>query len=191
MRGNRYHPTRKVNTYRRNKVDYNYMKTAERSFRPDNFLTKYDDEEGIRWKGENTLEIDVKNAINKEFESWNKPFYCEVINPDAEIWEQQYKHVPDYDIEEGDYPSIREKLAMEDSKFDRNDKHQRIRVPSMKRSNKEWEKFYRLWPSVACEVAIGERRFIDGAKLKYIPLFKEILDKEWPIDAKRSYNKFK
>ena len=61
----------------------------------------------------------------------------------------------------------------------------------MKRSNKEWEKFYRLWPSVASEVAVGKRRFIDGAKLKYIPLFKKILDKEWPIDAKRSYNEFK
>ena len=61
----------------------------------------------------------------------------------------------------------------------------------MKRSNKEWEKFYRLWPSVDCEVATGERRFIDGAKLKYIPLFKNILDEIWPIDAKRSYNLFK
>ena len=191
MKGNRYHPTRKVNPYIRKKNDYRYMMSAERSFRPDNFVTKYDDKEGLCWKGQNTLEDDVKNAIIKEFKEWNNPFRCEVINPDAEIWEQQYKNVPDYDIEEGDYPSIREKLAMEDSKFVRNDKHQRIRVPSMKRSNKEWEKFYRLWPSVACEVAIGKRRFIDGAKLKYIPLFKNILNEVWPVDAKRSYNLFK
>lgn len=191
MRGNRYHPTRKVNPYRRGKVDYNYMKTAERSFRPDNYITQYDDKDGFWWKSQTTLEDDVKNAIKKAFDAWNNPFYCEVINPEAEIWEQKYKHVPDYDIEEGDYPSIRELLAQDDSKFDRNDRFQRIRVPSMKRSNKEWEKFYRLWPSVACEVAVGKRRFIDGAKLKYIPLFKNILDKEWPVDVKRSYNLFK
>ena len=191
MRGNRYHPTRKVNPYRRGKVDYNYMKTAERSFRPDNYITQYDDKDGFWWKSQATLEDDVKNAIKKAFDAWNNPFYCEVINPEAEIWEQKYKHVPDYDIEEGDYPSIRELLAQDDSKFDRNDRFQRIRVPSMKRSNKEWEKFYRVWPSIACEVAVGKRRFIDGAKLKYIPLFKNILDKEWPVDAKRTYNLFK
>lgn len=190
MRGNRYHPTRKVNPYRKG-VDYNYMKSAERSFRPDNYLTKYDDKDGFWWKSQATLEDDVKNAIKKAFDAWNNPFYCEVINPEAEIWEQKYKHVPDYDIEEGDYPSIRELLAQDDSKFDRNDRFQRIRVPSMKRSNKEWEKFYRVWPSIACEVAVGKRRFIDGAKLKYIPLFKNILDKEWPVDAKRTYNLFK
>ena len=194
MRGNRYHPTRREGRgwRRRNgKVDYNYMKTAERSFRPDNYITQYDDKDGFWWKSQTTLEDDVKNAIKKAFDAWNNPFYCEVINPEAEIWEQKYKHVPDYDIEEGDYPSIRELLAQEDSKFDRNDRFQRIRVPSMKRSNKEWEKFYRVWPSIACEVAVGKRRFIDGAKLKYIPLFKNILDKEWPVDAKRSYNLFK
>lgn len=201
MRGNRYHPTRKVNPYRRGKVDYNYMKTAERSFRQDNDMTKYDDEDykkmrGRRkylpyYSGNETLEESLTRAIKKAFDAWNNPFYCEVINPEAEIWEQKYKHVPDYDIEEGDYPSIRELLAQEDSKFDRNDRFQRIRVPSMKRSNKEWEKFYRVWPSIACEVAVGKRRFIDGAKLKYIPLFKNILDKEWPVDAKRSYNLFK
>lgn len=190
MKGNRYHPTRKVNPYRKG-VDYNYMKTAERSFRQDNDMTKYDDEDYKKMRGSETLEESLTRAIKKAFENWNNPFYCEVINPDAEIWEHKYKHVPDYDIEEGDYPSIREKLAQEDSKFYRNDRYQRIRVPSMKRSNKEWEQFYRLFPSIASEVAVGKRRFIDGAKLKYIPLFKNILDEIWPIDAKRSYNLFK
>lgn len=185
MQGSKYHPQRKVNPYRKG-VDYNYMKSAERSFRPDNFFTKYDDNDDVE-----TLEDKIKKAIKEEFESWNNPHYVEVINPEDPCYEHEYKTIPDYDIEEGDYPSIREMLAMDDSKFDRNNRHQRIRVPSMKRSNKEWEKFYRLWPSVACEVAIGERRFIDGAKLKYIPLFKNILDEIWPIDAKRSYNLFK
>lgn len=185
MQGSKYHPQRKVNPYRKG-VDYNYMKSAERSFRPDNFLTKYDDNDDVE-----TLEDAIKKVIKKEFESWNNPHYVEVISPEDPCYEHEYKTIPDYDIEEGDYPSIREMLAMDDSKFNRNDRHQRIRVPSMKRSNKEWEKFYRLWPSIACEVAIGERRFIDGAKLKYIPLFKNILDEIWPIDAKRSYNLFK
>ena len=185
MQGSKYHPQRKVNPYRKG-VDYSYMKSAERSFRPDNFFTKYDYNDDAE-----TLEDKIKKAIKEEFESWNNPHYVEVINPEDPCYEHEYKTIPDYDIEEGDYPSIREMLAMDDSKFDRNNRHQRIRVPSMKRSNKEWEKFYRLWPSVACEVAIGERRFIDGAKLKYIPLFKKILDEIWPIDAKRSYNLFK
>ena len=167
------------------------MMSAERSFRPDNFLTKYDDKEGVKWNSLKTLEEVIKMAIKKEFEEWNNPSYAEVINPNADYYNQQYKMVPVYDIEKGDYPSIREMLAMDDSKFERNDRHQRIRVPSMKRSNKEWEKFYRLWPSIACEVAIGKRRFIDGAKLKYIPLFNNILDEVWPIDAKRSYSLFK
>ena len=190
MKANRYHPQRKVNPYRKG-VDYNYMKTSVRSFRPDNYLTKYDDNDGVWWKSNKTLESIVKESIEKEFKSWNNPFYCEPINPDAESWKQEYKHVPIYDIEDGDFPSIREKLAQEDSKFERNEAFQRIRVPSMKRSNKEWEKFYRIWPSIACEVATGERRFIDGAKLKYIPLFKNILDEVWPVDAKRNYDLFK
>ena len=33
-------------------------------------------------------------------------------------------------------------------------------------------------------MAAGEERFVDGAKLKYIPLFKKILDEEWPEDLK-------
>ena len=184
MKACKYHPQRKINPYRKG-VDYNYMKTAERSFVPDNSFTKYDDIDT-----QETLEVKLKKTIEKEFESWNNPCYVEVINPEEPFYKHEYKTIPNYDIEEGDYPSIREMLSMDDSKFNRNDKFQRIRVPSMKRSNKEWEKFYRLWPSVACEVATGKRRFIDGAKLKYIPLFKNILDEIWPIDAKRSYNLF-
>ena len=129
MRGNRYHPTRKVNPYCREKVDYDYMKTAERSFRQDNDMTKYDDEDYKKmrerrkhfpyYNERETLEESLTHAIKKAFDDWNNPFYYEAINPDAEIWEQKYKHVPDYDIEEGDYPSIRELLAQDDSKFER------------------------------------------------------------------------
>lgn len=194
MKACKYHPQRKVNPYRKG-VDYNYMKTAEWSFKPDNYMTKYDEKnkknDVVKWKSSYaTLEDKIKKSIKEEFEWWNNPCYFQVINPQEPPYKHEYKKIPDYDIKEGDYPSIREMLSMDDSRFDRNDRHQRIRVPSMKRSNKEWEKFYRLWPSIACEVATGERRFIDGAKLKYIPLFKNILDEIWPIDAKRSYNLF-
>ena len=54
----------------------------------------------------------------------------------------------------------------------------------MKRTDREWVNFYRTWPGIAEDVAIGEERFADGAKLKYIPLFKKILDEEWPEDLK-------
>ena len=184
MKACKYHPQRKVNPYQKG-VDYNYMKTSVLSFKTDNSFTKYDDNDTIE-----PLEVKLKKTIKKEFESWNNPYYFDVINPQEPSYKHEYKKIPDYDIEEGDYPSIREMLTMDDSKFNRSNRHQRIRVPSMKRSNKEWEKFYRLWPSIACEVATGKRRFIDGAKLKYIPLFKNILDEIWPIDAKRSYNLF-
>jgi hypothetical protein len=46
--------------------------------------------------------------------------------------------------------------------------YKRIRVPSMKRNNAEWYKFYNEFPRVAAEVRLGNRRFINGAKLKYI-----------------------
>lgn len=44
----------------------------------------------------------------------------------------------------------------------------RVRVPSMKRSKQEWSKFYNEFPDIAAEVRLGNRRFYNGAKLKYI-----------------------
>ena len=44
----------------------------------------------------------------------------------------------------------------------------RIRVPSLKRGNDTWKRFYNEFPHVAAEVRYGVRRFINGAKLKYI-----------------------
>ncbi len=46
--------------------------------------------------------------------------------------------------------------------------YKRIRVPSLKRNKAEWTKFYNEFPRVAAEVRLGNRRFINGAKLKYI-----------------------
>lgn len=44
----------------------------------------------------------------------------------------------------------------------------RIRVPSLKRGKSTWQKFYNEFPRIAAEVRWGDRRFINGAKLKYI-----------------------
>lgn len=47
-------------------------------------------------------------------------------------------------------------------------RYSKIRVPSMKRSKTEWQKFYNVFPDIAAQVRLGNRRFINGAKLKYI-----------------------
>ena len=44
----------------------------------------------------------------------------------------------------------------------------RVRVPSLKRSKQEWCKFYNEFPKIAADVRYGNRRFYNGAKLKYI-----------------------
>ena len=47
-------------------------------------------------------------------------------------------------------------------------RYTKIRVPSLKRNKNTWEKFYNEFPTIAAEVRWGYRRFINGAKLKYI-----------------------
>ena len=145
----------------------------------DNYARKYN--ESV------PLEDKIREEIRKVRDFWRTPYMLEEI--DDTQWrlpeeERQYKKV--YYTPE-DQMTIRQRLAEDDAKY-RNTfyarRFQRIRVPSLKRSNKEWENFYRTWPGVAIQVAIGEERFIDGAKLKYIPLFKKILDEEWPEDLK-------
>lgn len=44
----------------------------------------------------------------------------------------------------------------------------RVRVPSMKRDNATWRRFYNEFPDIAAEVRFGTRRFVNGAKCKYI-----------------------
>lgn len=44
----------------------------------------------------------------------------------------------------------------------------RVRVPSLKRGKSTWQKFYNEFPTIAAEVKLGNRRFVNGAKLKYI-----------------------
>lgn len=46
--------------------------------------------------------------------------------------------------------------------------YKRIRVPSLKRNKAEWTRFYNEFPRIAAEVRLGNRRFINGAKLKFI-----------------------
>ena len=133
------------------------------------------------------LEDVVRDKIRKDRDEWRTPYYIDYIDehqwdlPENERQEKRFYYEP------GDIKTIRELLAMDDAKF-RNTSYakrfQRIRVPSLKRTDKEWENFYRTWPWLGAEVATGNERFADGAKLKYIPLFKKILDEEWPEDLK-------
>ena len=133
------------------------------------------------------LEDVVRDKIRKDRNEWRTPYYIDYIDehqwelPEAERKEMRFYYEP------GDIKTIRELLAMDDAKF-RNTgyakRFQRIRVPSLKRTDKEWENFYRTFPWLGAEVAVGNERFCDGAKLKYIPLFKKILDEEWPEDLK-------
>ena len=46
--------------------------------------------------------------------------------------------------------------------------HWRVRVPSMKRDNATWRRFYNMFPDIAAEVRLGTRRYVNGAKCKYI-----------------------
>ena len=47
-------------------------------------------------------------------------------------------------------------------------RYTRIRVPSLKRGKSTWQRFYNEFPDIAAEARFGDRRFINGAKLKYI-----------------------
>ena len=133
------------------------------------------------------LEDVVREAIRKARDEWRAPFR------DEEVYDERWLepgYVPRYErilLSPDDKLSIREALAMDDSKFRGTPVARRlqyIRVPSMKRSEREWVNFYRTFPLLAADVAIGEERFCDGARLRYVNLFKRILDEEWPEDLK-------
>ena len=148
-------------------------KKIHRIHKTDNDVRKYDEPKD---KWHKSLEAQLKAAIEKERDEWRTP-YC--IYED-ENGQQQKDYEP--------CVTIRERLKKDDAAF-RNtsiaQRYTRIRVPSLKRNNTEWEHFYRTFPSIAIKVALGDERFCDGAKLKYIPLFKKILDEVWPEDLAR------
>lgn len=168
----------KIILYEKIKPKYHNSRYVEST--RDNGVRKY---HNVR----NVLEDVVRDKIRKDRDEWRTPYYIDYIDehqwelPEAERKETRFYYEP------GDITTIRELLAMDDAKF-RNTSYakrfQRIRVPSLKRTDKEWENFYRTWPWLGAEVASGKERFADGAKLKYIPLFKKILDEEWPEDLK-------
>ena len=148
----------------------------------DNYMRKY----FVNFRNK-MLEDVIRKAICQERDFWRTPYWI----ADAEEYpfdfpeeEKRYKKVF-WGSE--DSTTIRQRLEEDDAKYRSTSyakRFQSIRVPSMKRSNKEWENFYRTFPFVAVKVAIGKERFLDGAKLKYIPLFKKILDEEWPENLK-------
>ena len=160
--------------------------------RKDNDVRKYDDKQRSygRLVDSVPLEDEVRKAIQNERDEWRKPYWIiEAEEYRYDVPDEQKKYKKQHFTEE-DCTSIREALAEDDSKYRSTwiakgrGGYYRVRVPSLKRSDKEWVNFYRTWPSIAIEVAIGKERFLNGAKLKYIPLFKQILDEEWPENLK-------
>lgn len=79
------------------------------------------------------------------------------------------------------YDSIWDLLNLPDSKFYKRHKDNwRVRVPKLTANNKEWENFYVTFPWIAESVITGKERYSNGAKLKMIPMFERIIEKEWP-----------
>lgn len=155
----------------------------------DNNVRKYDDMEMVycRFVKIDSLEDVIRKAIQKERDEWRTPYWIvEAENYRYDVPDDQKKYKKEH-ITPEDQKTIREALAEDDAKYRNTSlarRHRYVRVPSLKRSDREWVNFYRTWPWIAKEVALGNERFADGAKLKYIPLFKQILDEEWPEDLK-------
>lgn len=131
-----------------------------------------------RYSRPGVLEGLVREAIRKERDEWRRPYYIMDL--------EDGRHRKVYNTPDDNIPTIRERLQEPDANFRGTSIAQKFhpRVPSLKRSNREWVNFYRTFSRLAVDVAIGEERFAGGAKLRYIPLFKKILDEEWPEDLK-------
>jgi hypothetical protein len=160
------------------------MKRIKPRYRKSNWVKSIRDN-GVR-KYHNVrydLEDTVRKAIRRERDEWRIPYYIDYINEEQCSLPKNERKEKRFYYEDGDKISIRDLLMEDDSKF-----HSiyapKIRVPSLKRSNREWVNFYRTFPWIGADVAIGNERFCGGAKLRYIPLFKKILDEEWPEDLK-------
>ena len=169
-----------------------WTKNFDRTILPkkDNPIKKYDDikQAHFRQVEEKSLEDMLRKAIQKERDYWRKPYWIvEAEDYGYDVPDDQKKYKKQHWTPE-DQQSIRELLAEDDAKYRGTwmakgiGGYYIVRVPSLKRTDKEWINFYRTWPSIAIEVATGQERFVNGAKLKYIPLFKQILDEEWPED---------
>lgn len=150
----------------------NWVWWEEKVSQKDNNVRKYD-ERDLKWS--KPLEEQLQTAIEEERDKWRKPY---------SLYEDENGIQKDFEPNQ----TIRERLEKDDAAF-RNtsiaQRYTRIRVPSLNRNNTDWENFYRTFPHLAVDVALGKERFCDGAKLKYIPLFKIILDEVWPEDLTR------
>ena len=169
--------------HRSRRWDYKLIKKQPHK---DNDVRKYDT--GERWMCRNeSLEDVICKAIRKARDSWRTPYWIvEAEDYSYDVPDDQKKYKKEH-FTPDDSLTIRQLLEQDDAKFRSTSLAKRcryVRVPSLKRTDREWVNFYRTWPGIAEDVAIGEERFADGAKLKYIPLFKKILDEEWPEDLK-------
>ena len=124
----------------------------------DNRATNYDSKEDVEEAYQRELQKDLERR---------KPYI------DEETGEE---YDPTQDPEDFDGMTVEQRLALPDSYFigdepywnHKGRMYTKIRVPSLKRSNKTWQRFYNEFPWLAAEVRLGRTRFINGAKLKYI-----------------------
>lgn len=124
----------------------------------------------------NSFEEFLSNCVRKEKEQWiRNPFSVDndwniIRNDDGTFLFED---------------TIWERLEMPDSKFFKRHKDNwRVRVPKLSANNKEWENFYVTFPWIAEDVITGKERYSNGARLKMIPLFTKIINKEWPKSEK-------
>lgn len=142
-----------------NRANYDYANETEKAYQK----ALKDQNETIKW-AEETYGLD----------DWGEDdFYTWLIKP----VEEKLK-APDADFSyDGRHKALMPALAIAGSHeskkrhFQRTHKgnwYWKIRVPSIKRGKSEWVKFYNEFPDIAADVRLGNRRFVNGAKLKYI-----------------------
>lgn len=131
--------------------------------------------------GHKTLESFLTEIVRKAKEKWiNDPFE----------YDEEFHLLTDEQGNPEFKETIWDKLDLEDSKYPKRHKYNwQIRVPKLVHSNREWDNFYRTFPSIAEDVILGKERFSNGAKLKMTPMMEKILEKEWPKTENHKLNK--
>jgi len=148
--------------------------------RGDNYERLYDHDPKKDFKHDwygtgGTFEEFLTNAVRKAHQEW----VDDPISIDKD-WNPLFNNDGTPVLEE----TIWDRLELPDSKFcKRHHYYWRIRVPKLNRSDREWLNFYVTFPFLAEDVIKGEERYCSGAKLKWIPLFTKILEKEWPKET--------
>lgn len=166
-------------TYRQNCImDKEGIQWMPKFWKKDNHTTNYDcnDKTELVYQKKYKEQLDTIKWVEETYgkDDWNEgDFYIWLIKP----IEEKLK-APDADFSyDGTHKALMPALILAGSnefkwrhfwKTHKGNWYRKIRVPSLKRNKSEWQKFYNEFPDIAAEVRLGNRRFINGAKLKYI-----------------------